>query len=220
MPKDTDTVQRFKIHYHDPDAPEAGTGFPKVETSFRDVSPDAEVVEARGIRTYAIPTIFEQKPGAFANRDAPRDLFDLAHMAERYGDQLGPDQLARAEAATRDLGGIAGRFGSAFERDPVLRHLVHGRGRDPAPARGRGARDGGPAGEGADGEPGARGGRRVRAVGGADRRQTVPSASRPAPGGVSEPPNRSMWHARTVPSCSEDRLRLAEKPPFPRRLTM
>ena len=123
LPKDTDTVQRFKIHYHDPDAPEAGTGFLKVETSFRDVSPDAEVVEAQGIRTYAISTIFEQKLDALANRDAPRDLFDLAHMAERYGDQLGPDQLARAEAATRDLDAIAGRFDSAFERDPVLRHL-------------------------------------------------------------------------------------------------
>ena len=120
--KDSATVQRFMIHYHERGA--AGdTTLLKVETSFRPPSPDAAVIEARGIRTYDIPTLYDQKLEALEGRTAPRDLFDVAHMTERYGDRLRADQIQRADGASRDLDGLVGRFDRAFQDDSLLTRM-------------------------------------------------------------------------------------------------
>lgn len=52
IPKDTSTVQRFKVHYHD-----KVSGFMdllKVETSFRSQLIESQVETVNGIRTYKI----------------------------------------------------------------------------------------------------------------------------------------------------------------------
>lgn len=115
--KETGTVQRFKLHY---DNPETGDTLLKIETSFRSPPAAADVETVDGIRTYRVGAITDQKLTAAEARTAPRDLFDLAHVALRYGDQLSNDQVARLDALSRDFGALAERYGDAFSRDAVL----------------------------------------------------------------------------------------------------
>lgn len=117
LAKDTGTVQRFKLHY---DNPETGDTLLKIETSFRG-TPNADDVEiVDGIRTYCVGAIADQKLDAAQARTAPRDLFDLAHIARAYGDQLSNGQLERLDALSRDMDGLAARYGDAFTRDAVI----------------------------------------------------------------------------------------------------
>ena len=117
LAKDTGTVQRFKLHY---DNPETGDTLLKIETSFRTVpaADDIEVVD--GIRTYRVAVLAEQKLNAAEARTAPRDLFDLAYIARAHGNQLSNDQVARLDALSRDMDGLAARYGDAFARDAVM----------------------------------------------------------------------------------------------------
>lgn len=118
--KNTDTVQRFKVHYINA----AGSnGFLKIETSFRDAHDPATVETIDGIRTYDVPTIFDQKMNAFENRTTGRDLYDLAHLMNEFRDRLSPEQITRIDAATQDLDALATNFEDVLKDDPVLRGI-------------------------------------------------------------------------------------------------
>lgn len=110
--------QRFSADYPYPF--EVEPGLLKVEIHFRQApnSKDIEVIE--GIRTYKVPTLFDQKLAATASRIEPRDLFDLAFVMERFGDRLRSDQIRRAEAFTRDLNRLEQRYKTKFQQDEVL----------------------------------------------------------------------------------------------------
>ncbi len=66
LAKNTDTVQRFKVHYRDNSA--GITNMLKIESSFRTNPPDDLVEIVNGIRTYTIQAMIEQKIAAVENR--------------------------------------------------------------------------------------------------------------------------------------------------------
>lgn len=119
IPKDTDTTQRFNLIYR-----EAGSDTPErltIETSFRN-DPDPDHVETvNGIKTYKVERIFDQKLEAAENRTSARDLYDLAHLVENYGDKLSREQIERADAFSRDIDKTASSYRQAFEEDRILR---------------------------------------------------------------------------------------------------
>ena len=116
--KDTPIGQRYKVHYIDPDTHE--DCLMNVDMSFRTVPNEDDISDVRGIRTYKIEALFDQKLLAAVQRTAGRDLFDLAFMARRFGDILSNDQIRRTEEFSRDYEGIAGFFDQAFRSDVVL----------------------------------------------------------------------------------------------------
>jgi predicted nucleotidyltransferase component of viral defense system len=117
--KDTSTVQRYKIHYLDPI--NNHDLLLKIETSFRQ-QPQAENIEVvNSIRTYTVGYMFDLKMDAAENRTEARDLYDLAHLLQMYGDQLSPSQIVRAEAFSHDMDNLATRYISSFNTDDALR---------------------------------------------------------------------------------------------------
>ena len=95
--KNTDTVQRFKIHYCDPKSDNNKDLFLRVETSFRGLPDLASIEIVNNIRTYRINEMYAQKLEAINTRTKGRDLFDLAYLTHEYGDQISDAELARAE---------------------------------------------------------------------------------------------------------------------------
>jgi predicted nucleotidyltransferase component of viral defense system len=61
------------------------------------------------------------KMDAAENRTEARDLYDLAHLLQMYGDQLSPSQIVRAEAFSHDMDNLATRYISSFNTDDALR---------------------------------------------------------------------------------------------------
>ncbi len=118
VPKDTNTVQRFKVHYQD-----ILTGIRsilKVETSFR-AQPSVDLVETvNGIRTYKIEHMIEQKIAAMQNRTQARDLYDLEYLATEYGFHCTPKQIQKISTLIADLDGLAERYDVPFANDPIL----------------------------------------------------------------------------------------------------
>lgn len=120
--KDSWQGQRFKVHYMEPRGTE--DYLLKVDVSFR-VAPDkADVTIVRGIRTYRIEALIEQKLNAGQSRTAARDLYDLAFLAERYGDAFSHDQIRRSEAFSRDFELLAVRYEPAFSDDKILSRIA------------------------------------------------------------------------------------------------
>ena len=118
--KDTATVQRFKIHYRDPQTHDETDQLLKIETSLRGISDPAAVEIVNGIRTYRIDTLYAQKLEALGARTAPRDLHDRAHLTQNYGNQIADALVARADAMTADVDELANRYEVAFHSDEVL----------------------------------------------------------------------------------------------------
>ena len=111
--------QRFSASYPDPVMRDSETL--KVDVRYWQAPKSRNVELIDGIRTYKVPVLFDQKLAATACRIDPRDLFDLAFLMERYGDNLGNDQIRRAESFTRDLNRLEKRYKASFEEDKILR---------------------------------------------------------------------------------------------------
>jgi predicted nucleotidyltransferase component of viral defense system len=115
--KDTETVQRLKVHYRK----EAVDRLLKIETSFRQ-SPSTESVEVRGgIKTYKVSGLIDQKLAALVGRTKARDLYDVAFLARTYRDQFSEAAMKQLADITTDLDALEGRFRLAFEDDSILR---------------------------------------------------------------------------------------------------
>ena len=122
MVKDTETVQRFKIHYRDPQT-QRDVLF-KVETSFRQ-SPDPQEVEViDGIRTYNVRRMFDDKMNASIDRTEARDLYDLGYLVKNYGDQLSDSQIQRIDHFSKNLDLLATRYKESLENDDVLMRVT------------------------------------------------------------------------------------------------
>lgn len=116
--KDTDTVQRFKAHYINPE--NGRDTLLKIETSFRD-PPDKNMLETiNGILTYKVEHIFDQKLFAAENRTRPRDLYDLAHLVEKHGSDLSDDQITKIESFSNDITSLEHRYEDNFQDDELL----------------------------------------------------------------------------------------------------
>ena len=119
--KDTEIGQRFKVHY----MKHRGTAdrLLNVDISHRVIPSETDIEIVRGIRTYRIGALFDQKLSALEGRTAGRDLFDLAFIASRYGSDLSDEQVKRAEVLTREYDLLADEYGPAFDADRVLSKL-------------------------------------------------------------------------------------------------
>ena len=118
--KNTETVQRYKIHYKLPESVRGANQLLKVETSFRDQIDPVDVETVSGIQTYRLEKIYAQKLAAAQGRSAPRDIYDLAYLTARFGSQVGEENLLGAERLSRDLDGLEGRYSEGWAIDPVL----------------------------------------------------------------------------------------------------
>ena len=113
---------RYRVEYI-----ESATSDPEdltVDMHFKPKPKQVDVVMVGGIQTYRVPALFEQKLDAANDRREPRDLYDLAFIAKRFGDRLTDQQVRRADALTMNLDWLERKFAKRFERDPVLRPLT------------------------------------------------------------------------------------------------
>ena len=118
IPKDTGTVQRFKVHYHD-----KVSGFMdllKVETSFRSQPVESQVETVNGIRTYKIEYIIDQKIASVYARTRARDLYDLEFLARMYGNHFSQVQIQHTNSLLSDPDGLVTRFDETFSEDHIL----------------------------------------------------------------------------------------------------
>jgi len=131
--KDTDTVERFMIHYNEVD-------YLKVEVSYRrKVIPTDEVCNINGIWVYKIEPLCLMKCNAYSNRDRVRDMFDISFIVNNFYDQLSEsarfmvqdtlgqkgleqfDYLVATEADPLiDIGRLESAFLKAYERIGLL----------------------------------------------------------------------------------------------------
>lgn len=114
--KDTETVQRLKIHYRK----QTFARLLKVETSFRDTPNPADIIVLDGIRTYTASALIDQKIGALIGRTKARDLYDVVFLAKSRWNEFSPQAKQTLRAMTQDLNGLASRFRLAFEDDSIL----------------------------------------------------------------------------------------------------
>lgn len=114
--KDTETVQRLKIHYRK----QTFARLLKVETSFRDTPDQADIVILEGIKTYTAPALIDQKIGALIGRTKARDLYDVVFLAKSRWSDFSPLAKQTLREMTQDLNGLASRFRLAFEDDSIL----------------------------------------------------------------------------------------------------
>lgn len=115
--KDTETVQRLKIHYRKG----AVDRLLKIETSFRQAPNPESVINISGIKTYAISALIDQKLAALVGRTKARDLYDVAFLARTFRAEFSADASTRLTDILRDLDALEGRFRLAFEDDSILR---------------------------------------------------------------------------------------------------
>lgn len=120
--KDTDTVQRYKIHYlHQSSGQDI---LLKVETSFREQPKPKAIETIAGIKTYRIAYLLEQKLLAAQNRIAARDLFDIAFLIERFGSQLRNDQIESVRQFTADPDRLVEQYRLSFQAEAILSSLT------------------------------------------------------------------------------------------------
>lgn len=119
--KDSGLGQRFKCHYKK--WPEGEDRLLNVDISFRTVPKAEDLVVVRGIRTYRLRALFNQKLAAGEGRTAGRDLYDLAFLVARYGNRLSNEQIKRAEVFSREYDLLAAEYDPAFRDDSVLSRI-------------------------------------------------------------------------------------------------
>ena len=113
--------RRFHVHYiHRADNTDR---LLKVELSSRTVPQASDITIVKGIRTYKIPALFDQKMNAADNRTKARDLYDLGFLADSYGGRLSTGQILRADRFSRDYKRLADRYRPAFQDDALLRGI-------------------------------------------------------------------------------------------------
>lgn len=117
--KDTETVQRLKIHY-EARQPPGVQRLLKIETSFRQTPASEDVRLHDGIRVYVLPRLVEQKLHAFAQRTTARDLYDVAFLTRVHATAFSPAAWQTLHEAASDLDALEERFLPAFEDDAIL----------------------------------------------------------------------------------------------------
>jgi predicted nucleotidyltransferase component of viral defense system len=115
--KDTETVQRLKVHYQAKNGVER---LLKIETSFRHPPLPSDVHQHEGIRVYVLPRLIEQKLLALVQRTTARDLYDVAFLAHAHLSAFSPAAWQTFSAAARDINMLESRFLPAFEDDAIL----------------------------------------------------------------------------------------------------
>jgi predicted nucleotidyltransferase component of viral defense system len=114
--KDTDTVQRLKIHY----SKNGVERFLKIETSFRDPFQNEDTVIIDGIKTYQIKNLIDQKVNAMIGRTKARDLYDIDFLLRTYRESFDSSTIKKLSETVADINELEGRFYPAFKDDYIL----------------------------------------------------------------------------------------------------
>jgi predicted nucleotidyltransferase component of viral defense system len=114
--KDTDTVQRLKIHY----SKNGLERFLKIETSFRDPFQNEDTVIIDGIKTYQIKNLIDQKVNAMIGRTKARDLYDVDFLLRTYRKSFTESTIKKLSETVADINELEGRFYPAFKDDYIL----------------------------------------------------------------------------------------------------
>lgn len=114
--KDTDTVQRLKIHY----SKNGLERFLKIETSFRDPFQNEDTVIIDGIKTYQIKNLIDQKVNAMIGRTKARDLYDVDFLLRTYRESFTESTIKKLSETVADINELEGRFYPAFKDDYIL----------------------------------------------------------------------------------------------------
>ncbi|TXH56088.1 MAG: nucleotidyl transferase AbiEii/AbiGii toxin family protein [Bacteroidia bacterium] len=114
--KNTDTVQRLKIHY----IHEKVSRLLKVEVSFRDTIQDNEIVEIKGIKTYKVSRLIEQKINALLNRTKARDLYDVNFLIKNFSSHFSNKAIEQLNIAVANMNHLEARFKPAFADDDLV----------------------------------------------------------------------------------------------------
>jgi predicted nucleotidyltransferase component of viral defense system len=114
--KDTDTVQRLKIHY----SKNGLERFLKIETSFRDSFQNEDTVIIDGIKTYQINNLIDQKVNAMIGRTKARDLYDVDFLLRTYRESFTESTIKKLSETVADINELEGRFYPAFKDDYIL----------------------------------------------------------------------------------------------------
>jgi len=120
--KDTDSSQRYKIHYR-----KRGTDSDvllRVETGLRGIPAYGNIEVVNGIRTWNIPTIYSQKLDAAENRVKGRDIYDLTFLAKTYGFLLSEEQMSRSMNLLSDRERMIDVHEISFSEDDILSGLT------------------------------------------------------------------------------------------------
>ena len=115
-PKDTNTVQRYKLEY---ETEEGWRGRLKIETSFREIPAPQSVAMVDGIRMYGLETLIEHKLNCLDGRVRARDLVDVGFLAKNYPDHFDAMQSARLREFVKDPKGLEQRYTEAFKLDDI-----------------------------------------------------------------------------------------------------
>lgn len=114
--KDTETVQRLKVHYRK----ETVDRLLKIETSFRQSPPPEAIIVLDGIQTYRVSSLIDQKLAALIGRTKARDLYDVAFLARTYWADFSPQAKLTLQSLLADANALESRFRLAFEDDTIL----------------------------------------------------------------------------------------------------
>jgi predicted nucleotidyltransferase component of viral defense system len=114
--KNTDTVQRLKIHY----SKNGLERFLKIETSFRDPFQNEDTVIIDGIKTYQIKNLIDQKVNAMIGRTKARDLYDIDFLLRKYRKYFAEGTIEKLSETVANINELEGRFYQSFQEDYIL----------------------------------------------------------------------------------------------------
>ncbi|QRN41568.1 MAG: nucleotidyl transferase AbiEii/AbiGii toxin family protein [Neisseriaceae bacterium] len=124
--KDTDTVSRYMVNYHVRDTGHKDSL--KIEISYRNPPPAAQIFERNGIRIASIERIADDKLNAAFDgentRTKGRDLFDLHFIAKTYGNSLSLPILERLKAFSQDPDQLVNAYSENIKADPLLNKIM------------------------------------------------------------------------------------------------
>ena len=120
-PKDTNTVQRYKVTYITPN----GKRRLKIETSYRKKvisKEDYSLIDTMQI--YNIDFLLDNKLKAAHDGDTPRttarDLYDIQFIVNNFGNILTPDFMNRLKEFVSDEDALFERFEDAYNEDLLV----------------------------------------------------------------------------------------------------
>ena len=126
LKKDTDTVTRYMIKYHD--AKSKIKDSLKIEISYRTPVPEEQVVIKNGIRFSPIERIIDNKLNAAYDgsniRTKGRDLFDLHFLASQYPESFNIRTSIRLKEFAKDPDKLLSLYYYDVKQDPLLSDIM------------------------------------------------------------------------------------------------
>ena len=115
--KNTQTVQRYKIHY----VKNERKGILKIETSYRDIFTNDDVIEKgfEGVRIkiYKVEKLLDQKLLAAEHRSEARDLYDINFLISTYLSHFNQKALRKIMNFVDNINNLEDKYRYSFQED-------------------------------------------------------------------------------------------------------